>query len=110
MHRFLAIALAAALGLAATAAWGTDHIAMGRAKSFGCSVCHGIDGKKELPLEKGGVTRLAGMDPQQFKTSVQAYRLNARFHPLMQFFVIPMTDLDVADLAAYYASLKDPPG
>lgn len=107
MKRLIAIALTAVIGFAAAPAWSsTDHVEMGRSKSFGCSVCHGADGKKALPLERGGVSRLAGMDPLQFKASVQAYRTNQRFHPLMQFFVIPMTDLDVSDLAAYYASLK----
>jgi hemoglobin len=87
---------------------GAGNIDMGKAKSFGCSVCHGADGKKELPLLQGGVTRLAGMDQKKFTDGVQAYRLNQRFHPLMQFFVVPMTDRDIADLAAYYASLGDP--
>ncbi len=108
MNRFIPIALATALGIVATAAWGAGNVEMGRAKSYGCSVCHGADGKRELPLLQGGVSKLAGMEPRKFTEGIHAYRLGQRFHPLMQFFVVPMTDRDIADLAAYYASLQDP--
>jgi len=108
MRKSRIISLAVLLGLFASTALGAGNIEMGRAKSFACSVCHGADGKKELPLLQGGVTKLAGMDPKAFTAGVHAYRLGQRFHPMMQFFVVPMTDLDVADLAAYYASLVDP--
>lgn len=45
------------------------------------------------------------MDPAQFVAAMKAYRNAQRFHPLMQFFVLPASDKDLEDLAAYYASL-----
>ncbi len=104
MNRFIPIALATALGLVATAAWGAGDIELGKAKSFTCAVCHGVDGKRELPMLQGGVARLAGMEPKTFIDGMNAYRSGRRFHPLMQFFVLPTTDKDLEDLAAYYAS------
>ncbi len=102
------ITLAILLGVFASSGLAAGNVEMGRAKSYGCSVCHGPDGKRELPLLQGGVSRLAGMGPKTFTAGVQAYRLGQRFHPMMQFFVMPLTDTDVADLAAYYGSLVDP--
>lgn len=108
MNQFIRIGIAAALGLVATAAWGQGDPQLGQAKSFTCAVCHGIDGKREIPMLMGGVSRLAGMDRQKFIDGMKAYRNGQRFHPLMQFFVLPTTDKDVEDLAAYYSGLKDP--
>lgn len=108
MNHFIPLALITALGLMGGPVWGAGDIELGRAKSFSCSVCHGPDGKRELPLLQGGVSKLAGMGPRQFADGVKAYRQGQRFHPLMQFFVMPISDKDVEDLAAYYGSLKEP--
>lgn len=108
MNRLIPIAIATGFALIAGTAWGAGDVALGRAKSFSCSVCHGPDGKRELTLIQGGVSKLAGMGPRQFTDAVKAYRQGQRFHPLMQFFVVPMTERDLDDLAAYYGSLKEP--
>ena len=81
----------------------------GAAKSATCGACHGADGMREVPLWTGGNSHLAGMDPQRFANALNAYRFGQRFHPMMQFFVLPMSDKDVVDMGAYYASLGQIP-
>lgn len=108
MNRHIPLILFAALGLIAAPALGAGDVELGRAKSFTCSVCHGANGKQELPMLQGGTTKLAGMGARQFTDAVKAYRQGQRFHPMMQFFVVPMTEKDIDDLGAYYASLKEP--
>jgi hemoglobin len=108
MNRYISLALIGAIGLLSTPASGAGDVELGRAKSFSCSVCHGPDGKRDLPMLQGGSSKLAGMGPRQFTDAVKAYRQGQRFHPLMQFFVMPISDKDIEDLAAYYGSLKEP--
>jgi hemoglobin len=45
------------------------------------------------------------MEAHRFVAALKAYRNGQRFHPMMQFFVMPMGDKDMEDVAAYYASL-----
>jgi cytochrome c553 len=45
------------------------------------------------------------MDAELFKTSMQAYKSGENDDPMMAMFVQTLTDEDIADLAAYYASL-----
>jgi hemoglobin len=105
MKNALAVVLIAA-GLLAAPAFGAGDKALGQAKSYACTACHGVDGKREL---KGtpGMPRIAGMDETRFLTSLKAYRTGQRFHPFMQVILYTMSDKDMEDLAAYYSSLKD---
>jgi hemoglobin len=69
-----------------------------------CGTCHGTDGKREIPMITGGMARLDGMDQQKFANAMKAYKYGQRFHPMMQFFVMPVNDQDIEDLAAFYAT------
>ena len=35
---------------------------------------------------------------------MKAHKYGQRFHPMMQFFVLPVSDKDMEDLAAFYAT------
>ncbi|MGA7180335.1 MAG: hypothetical protein WBX11_12210, partial [Thiobacillaceae bacterium] len=61
-----------------------------------------------MPLLEGGVSKLEGMNEHKLLDSLMAYRYGRRLHPLMQFFVLPYSDKDLEDIAAYYSSLKPP--
>lgn len=106
MNRLISLGLAALLLVIGGAAGAAGDAELGRGKAFACTTCHGSDGKREIPMLMGGTSKLAGMDAQKFIAGIKAYRYGQRFHPLMQFFVVTMTDKDMEDLAAYYASLK----
>jgi hemoglobin len=97
--------LAAVLGFAPLYALGAGNVELGKAKAVFCTACHGMNGQQELPLWSGGSSHLSGMAPDKFVSALRAYRNAQRFHPMMQFFVLPINDKDMEDMAAYFASL-----
>lgn len=105
LNHFSTLAIAALMGIAASNVHAAGNAELGKSKAIYCVTCHGVDGKQELPMFTGGVAKLAGMDQQRFINALKAYRYGQRFHPMMQFFIIPISEQDMADLAAYYASL-----
>jgi len=104
MSRLLLSILAGVLGIASVPVYSAGNAELGRTKSMFCGTCHGADGKREIPLITGGMTRLDGMDQQKFANAMKAYKYGQRFHPMMQFFVMPVNDQDIEDLAAFYAT------
>ena len=75
--------------------------AAGKAKAAVCSACHGQQGKATIP----GYPHLAGQRADYLESSLKAYRDGGRSHPLMNSMAKPLSDADVANLAAWYASL-----
>jgi hemoglobin len=105
MKRVTPLLVAGMLALVSLQSLAAGDVELGRAKAIYCGSCHGPDGKREIPLLTGGTSHLAGMEPQKFVTALRGYRYGQRFHPMMQFFVQPLSDKDMEDLAAYYASV-----
>ncbi len=108
MKRNSLLIMAAVLSALSTVSLAAGDPAAGKDKTITCATCHGVDGKREIPLLQGGMTRLAGMDEHKLLDALMAYRYGRRLHPMMQFFVLPYSDKDLEDIAAYYSSLKDP--
>lgn len=104
MNRVLKAGLAVALGLLSLQTYAAGNAEAGKAKSIYCASCHGLNGERELPLLKGGGSKLAGMAPDKFVLALQSYRDGKRFHPMMQFFVMPLRDQDMEDMAAWYVT------
>jgi cytochrome c553 len=75
--------------------------AAGEAKSKGCIGCHGADGKG-----KGNNPGIAGTDEAAFIAAMGDYKSGAKKHSMMNMLAKKLSDADVANLAAYYASLK----
>ena len=95
------VAIVAALGLASGAAFAGDAAA-GKAKAGSCGGCHGANGEGKGPAGPA----IAGMDEAKFVAAMKDYKSGKRANPVMKNFATPLTDADVANLAAYYASLK----
>lgn len=76
--------------------------AKGAAAASPCVGCHGLDGNANDP----STPRLAGMDPEYFIEAVNAYKSGTRDHAVMKDLVSPLSEADVENLAAFYASLK----
>ena len=108
MKRNSLLIMAAVLSALSTVSLAAGDPAAGKDKTITCATCHGVDGKREIPLLQGGMTRLAGMDDHKLLDALMAYRYGRRLHPMMQFFVLPYSDKDLEDIAAYYSILKDP--
>ncbi len=73
----------------------------GKAKAAPCAACHGGDGGG------GGDPswpKLAGQFPEYLVEQLEAFKSGARKNPLMTPMAARLTDQDMQDLAAYYAS------
>ena len=75
--------------------------AAGQAKAAVCSGCHGQQGKASI----AGYPHLAGQRADYLENALKAYRDGGRNHPLMNTMAKPLNDADIANLAAWYASL-----
>jgi cytochrome c553 len=75
---------------------------LGRTKAAPCAACHGADGlgtAPEFPV-------LAGQYEDYLVYALTQYRDGQRQNALMAPFVADLSDRDIRDLAAYYASLR----
>jgi cytochrome c553 len=75
---------------------------LGRAKSTQCVACHGDDGRGIAP----NYPVLAGQYADYLALALRQYRSGERNNPLMSPFAANLSDADIADLAAYYASKR----
>lgn len=72
--------------------------AAGQAKAAACGACHGADGNNP-----GGFPRLAGQNARYTYKQLQDFKAGKRLNPTMQGMAAPLSEQDMADLAAYYA-------
>jgi cytochrome c553 len=92
-----------AVGLAASApALAAGDAAAGQAKAVTCSACHGADGNSLNPEWPS----LAGQHESYTIKQLQAFKSGARQNVLMSGQAMGLSDQDMADLAAYFASQK----
>ena len=96
MRSLLFIALLAALPA------GAQDIAAGRAKAQACAVCHGPLGIASQP----DAPHLAGQSAIYLSSQLKAYRSGARLHEVMAVMAKPLSDADIANLAAWYAAIR----
>ena len=89
--------LAGMLGPAAA-----QDAAAGRAKAAICAVCHGLQGVA-VAID---APHLAGQPAQYMVQQLRACRGGARRHEVMSLMAKPLSDADIDDLAAWFASLK----
>jgi cytochrome c553 len=79
--------------------------AAGKAKSATCSACHGSNGISMIPM----YPNLAGQKEQYLVLQMKAFRDGERKNMVMSPMASGLSDIVIADLSAYYASL-DPAG
>jgi cytochrome c553 len=93
-----------ALSLEATAA---GDPANGEVLANTCMGCHGIPGyRNAYPSYR--VPKLGGQNADYIVIALQAYRAGTRAHPTMQAQGASLTDQDMQDLAAFFASEGGP--
>jgi cytochrome c553 len=71
----------------------------GQAKATVCVACHGTDGNSLAPIWPS----LAGQHPAYTIRQLQAYKSGQRTEPQMATFAAPLSDQDMADIAAFFA-------
>ncbi len=96
-YRWL-ISAAVALGLASAAQAGDADA--GRAKATTCAACHGPTGVSTNPLWPN----LAGQKEAYLVKQIQAFKDGTRNDPSMTPMVSALSEEDIADIAAFFAS------
>ncbi len=91
--------VAVGLCLAAAPVLAADP-ASGRAKAASCAVCHGQNGIALAP----DAPNLAGQPETYLAEQLKAYRGGTRRHEVMSLMAKPLSDGDIADLSAWFAS------
>ena len=76
--------------------------AAGKTKAAACTVCHGPLGIAVAPE----TPNLAGQPASYLAEQLKAYRDGTRKHEIMSLMAKPLTDADVANLAAWFSSVK----
>jgi len=76
--------------------------AAGKAKSATCLACHGANGIGTQPI----YPNLAGQKEAYLAKQIKAFKDGVRSDPTMNAMVAALTDADIANLAAYYSSMK----
>ncbi len=73
-----------------------------RIRTAGCTTCHGRDGLSKL----AEAPNLAGQVQTYLVSALQAYHSGERKNEIMNTVAAPLSDEDIANLAAYYSSIK----
>ena len=76
----------------------------GREKNSMCAGCHGIPGWRTAYPGVYSVPKLGGQHADYIVAALQAYKNGERSHPSMKGIAGSLSDQDMEDLAAYYAS------
>lgn len=95
------VSLLLALGLAGAAQAAGDPAA-GQAKAVVCGACHGVDGNSAL----ANFPKLAGQGERYLLKQMQDIKSGARPVVEMTGMLEPLSEQDMADVAAYFASQK----
>jgi cytochrome c553 len=98
MRRWLIAFAFLATGTAAHA----QDAAAGKARAAACTVCHGPQGIAVAP----DTPNLAGQPASYLAEQLKAYRSGTRKHEIMTLMAKPLSDADIANLAAWFASIK----
>jgi cytochrome c553 len=76
----------------------------GKVKAYTCTGCHGIPGYNNVyPTYK--VPKIAGQNYEYLIAALKAYRAGERHHSTMELQATSLSDSDIDDIAAYFASL-----
>ncbi|MEA2093099.1 MAG: cytochrome c [Pseudomonadota bacterium] len=79
----------------------------GKIKAVLCFGCHGLNGEgRVMPNGQPSIPLIAGQIPGYFVKSLYEYKTDKRLDPMMNAVAKGLTDIDIANLAAYYATLK----
>jgi cytochrome c553 len=95
------LVLAVIVSLPATRADAAADAAAGKEKAKVCAACHGENGVSAMP----GIPSLAGQQDQFIQWQLVFFRSGRRPNPAMAPLVADLSDEDVRNLGAYFASL-----
>ncbi len=85
----------------------TGDVAAGQKKAEMCIGCHGIKGYQNSFPEIHKVPMISGQSGAYIVAALNAYKKGDRKHPTMRGIAGSLSEQDMADLGAYYASHAD---
>ncbi|MFA0406549.1 cytochrome c4 [Vibrio splendidus] len=94
--------------LASCSVWAQGSIEAGKAKSQTCVACHGADGNSlitQYPKLAGQHEKYLEKQLKELKLGMTSGGKQGRNEPVMGAMAMSLSEEDMADLAAYYASL-----
>ncbi len=106
MRKLPVIAATCALLGFMTTALAAGDAAAGKQKAAACVACHGADGNSA----NGEWPKLAGQNVKYLVKQLHEFKAGDRANPIMSGMAAPLSDQDMADLAAYYVNQKVAPG
>jgi len=101
-HQILATASALILAASANVAIAGGNAAAGKAKAATCNACHGVNGISAIPT----YPNLAGQKEAYLVKQMKAFKDKSRKDPTMNAMAAPLSDTDMANLAAHYSGMK----
>ncbi|MDJ0806068.1 MAG: c-type cytochrome [Gammaproteobacteria bacterium] len=100
MNKWL-ISVSIALTMSASGLQAAGNAEVGQTKSVACVACHGPDGNSPVnPVWP----KLAGQHPKYTEKQLKDFKSGARTDPTMIGMVAPLSEQDMADLAAFFAA------
>jgi len=100
-RQILAIVSALTIAASANVAFAADAAA-GKTKAASCAGCHGAAGISAVPT----YPNLAGQKAAYIVKQLKAFKGKTRTDPTMNAMAAPLSDADMANIAAYFESLK----
>lgn len=88
------------LSLAPAIAFSAGNAAAGKTKSEVCQACHGPTGQSVEPI----YPNLAGQHQDYLAKTLEGFRDGSRQNAIMNGFAANLSDADIEDLSAWYAS------
>lgn len=106
LNRILIQAGAASVVVLMASVASAGNIAAGKEKATAlCASCHGADGVTAIDPS---YPKLAGQYPDFLARALKDYKTGARKNPIMMGMAATLSNEDIANVAAYYASLPSP--
>ena len=102
MKRTMLLIAAIASATVVGQAYAAGDAAAGKAKAAACAGCHGKNGEGNGPNPA-----LAGKSETDLAQALHDYKSGKRNNAMMKTFANQLNDQDIANVAAYYASLKN---
>ncbi len=101
MNRLLLIAMLSGTVASAGAAQAAGDAVAGKATVTSCAMCHGANGEGTKMGPK-----VAGMNEAAFIQAMNDYKSGRRDSPMMKSQTAQLSPADIANMAAWYATLK----
>ncbi|ORU90904.1 MAG: cytochrome C, partial [Cycloclasticus sp. symbiont of Poecilosclerida sp. M] len=100
MKQLIKLVFAISACLVSVTAVAGGNIDAGKEKTTTCVACHGADGVSASPM----FPSIAGQHADYIVHALKGYKTGKRNNPVMQGMASALSEQDMADIAAYYAS------